>query len=614
MTIKFRYDISFLRALSVIAVVFYHFNFPLFEGGFVGVDVFFVISGFLMTKIILSGFEKENFNVLEFYKRRVVRIFPALLTMIFIFGIIIYFLIPTQIILYLRSAFSSSLFFSNIYYFLHTGYFDQSSHYNFLLHTWSLSVEWQFYLILPLLLLVFKNIYRKNRNGFNIIFIVLTFLSFISMMVHNVYSSTFSFFIFYTRAWEMMVGGLAFLYEKELQNISKRIKNILIVSCFLLILYFVIKAESNWWPSLLTLIPVLSTALIIGLNQEFAVYKLRLIKYLGDLSYSLYLYHWPLYVISVFFGLGRVRYGIIFILLSILFSIVSYHLVEKRDYTKKVYPIMFSSFLLFGVCFSFSKIDANVYLKNAGTLANITANYKTSDAAKRQYNLGYKHFTGRNLVDFDKSFLKIPDNQKKNIILLGDSHAGMFAQTLNNIAERNDFNLIQITADGTYPMIDSESIFKESILYFNDIFQNYLPNNHSKIDLVLINYNYANYSQEKLSTKIKFSEEYFAKYKIPVLFIGQTELYPEDFPTLYYMKNTYGTTLPQEESTYLRTKLRNDYLQKTLGNRYINILDDKVKKISNKNYPYIYDNNHLTYYGTEQHRKAIENVLLRFLK
>ena len=238
MALKFRYDISFLRALSVLAVVFYHFNFSFFKGGFVGVDIFFVISGYLMTKIILSGFGKDNFDVLEFYKRRVVRIFPALLTMIVIFGVVVYALIPTQFILYLNSAFSSSLFFSNIYYFLNNGYFDQSSHSNFLLHTWSLSVEWQFYMILPLLLLILKKTYKNSRKTFNFIFILIAALSFISMLVHNFYSSTFSFFIFYTRAWEMMLGGLSFLYEKELQKASQKVKSLTIGICFLIIVYY----------------------------------------------------------------------------------------------------------------------------------------------------------------------------------------------------------------------------------------------------------------------------------------------------------------------------------------------------------------------------------------
>jgi peptidoglycan/LPS O-acetylase OafA/YrhL len=155
------------------------------------------------------------------------------------------------------------------------------------------------------------------------------------MQIHNFYSSTFSFFIFYTRAWEMMVGGLSFFYEKELQKISQKIKPLIVGICLLIITYFIIKAEDANWPSAITLIPVFSTALIIGINWEFSIYKNRIIKYIGDLSYSLYLYHWPIYVISFFFGMERLRYSIIFIILSVLLSVFSYHFVEKRDYSKK---------------------------------------------------------------------------------------------------------------------------------------------------------------------------------------------------------------------------------------------------------------------------------------
>lgn len=610
MALKFRYDISFLRALSVLAVVFYHFNFDFFKGGFVGVDIFFVISGYLMTKIILSGFDKDNFDVLEFYKKRVVRIFPALLTMILIFGLVVYALIPTQFILYLNSAFSSSLFFSNIYYFLNNGYFDQSSHSNFLLHTWSLSVEWQFYMILPLLLLIFKNTYKKNRQKFNFIFITITGLSFVSMLVHNFYSSTFSFFIFYTRAWEMMLGGMSFLYEKELQKISQKIKPIIIGACFLVIAYFIIKTEDTSWPSVITLIPVVCIALIIGINQEFKIYKNGIIKYLGDISYSLYLYHWPLFVISFFFGLERLRYSIIFIVLSIILSVLSYHFVEKRDYSKKVKQVLLCSAILFGICFFLSKIDANLYLKNTGTFTNVTANYKNSITAKKQYNLESQHFNGtRNFVDFDKSFLNIPNNHKKNIVLLGDSHAGMFAQTINNITTENNYNLIQITADGTYPMKDSEGILKGSVDYFNYIFKNYLPKNYRKIDLVVIISNYAAYPRGKLDQKIKFSQDYFSKYNIPVLFIGQTENYPIDFPTYYYSKKKYNINYPNEESLFENTAKINSYLKENLGSQYINLLELNVKQLSPKNYPYLYDKNHLTYYGTEQYKEVIHKEI-----
>jgi predicted nucleotidyltransferase len=195
-------------------------------------------------------------------------------------------------------------------------------------------------------------------------------------------------------------------------------------------------------------------------------------------------------------------------------------------------------------------------------------------------------------------------------VLLGDSHAGMFAQTLNNITLENNYNLIQITADGTYPMKDSEGILNGSIDYFNYIFESYLPGNYKKIDLVVINSNYAAYPKEKLEKKIKFSKECFAKYKIPILFIGQTKVYPIDFPTFYYLKNNYHVNYPHEKVFFENTTKINSYLKENIGLRYINLLDLNVEQLSSKEHPYLYDRNHLTYFGTEQYRRIIEEMIL----
>lgn len=113
---KFRNDISFLRAMSVVAVLLYHFKFSFFRGGFIGVDIFFVISGYLMTRIILSGLSDNNFSLSDFYKKRLMRIFPALLAMITFFGILIYFCIPTQWLIYTKQCFASSLFFPILHF------------------------------------------------------------------------------------------------------------------------------------------------------------------------------------------------------------------------------------------------------------------------------------------------------------------------------------------------------------------------------------------------------------------------------------------------------------------------------------------------------------------
>ena len=220
---NFRYDISFLRVVAVLAVVFFHFNIHGFSGGFVGVDIFFVISGYLMSQIILKDI--DHFNIVEFYKKRMVRIFPALLFMLVFFSLTIAFVLPTQFYQLQNNAFSSALFFSNIYYYLNSGYFDPASHYNFLLHTWSLSVEWQFYIIYPIFLLLTQRLYKSNIKIFKLIFISVILLSFASVLYFNsIGKNDFSFYMLLTRAWEMMIGGLALIYQQFFQKIAVKKK------------------------------------------------------------------------------------------------------------------------------------------------------------------------------------------------------------------------------------------------------------------------------------------------------------------------------------------------------------------------------------------------------
>ncbi|SEW48314.1 Peptidoglycan/LPS O-acetylase OafA/YrhL, contains acyltransferase and SGNH-hydrolase domains [Chryseobacterium wanjuense] len=610
---KFRNDISFLRAISVIAVLLYHYNFSFFKGGFIGVDIFFVISGYLMTRIILTGFSKNNFSILDFYKKRVVRIFPALIVMITFFAVVIYFLLPIQFINYTKLYFSSSLFFSNIYYYLNSGYFDSSSKFNFLLHTWSLSVEWQFYMIYPLILIIFKRFYLQEKRKFNLIFLALIILSITSMLIHNIFSNSYSFYMFYPRAWEMMFGGLAFLFANSFDDKSSTFKkNIFYVSLSVIALFIVFTNEHTVkWPSLITLIPVAFTTQILLLNIDIKLFNNKIVKYVGDISYSLYLWHWPFYVLSLYFALNdRIRYRIIFIILSLIFAIISYHVVEKRNYNNKHRLVLSSTAILFILSFAISKLNANyLFNKNMANLISATTDYKYSEQAYKQFSLENKHLAHyQTLKDYNFNNLKI-NNNKKNIILLGDSHAAMFSQTINNIFKNDKYNLIQATADATYPMINSETPYEGPKDFFNFFFEDYFPKNYNKIDLVIISSNYYGYYKDDLIKKIKFTENYFKKYNIPVIYLGQTDNYPTDFPTHFYLKNDYNVESINTPQLQNKVYAANKLLLKILGNRYINLLDYKIAKVNKDGTPYIYDQNHLTYYGTEQYRSFIVKSL-----
>lgn len=206
---KFRTDISFLRALSVIIVMFFHFGIPGFSGGFIGVDVFFVISGFLMTQIILRNFEKETFSLKDFYTKRVKRIIPPLqVVLLFVLLISSVFFFQSDIKLNAKYVLLADYFVSNIYFWNYQDYFTSTD--NILLHSWTLGVEWQFYMIYPVILLVLRKIYFNRRKIFWIILTALCISSFLLMVGIGRSSVNFIFYMLPTRFWELSIGGLAY--------------------------------------------------------------------------------------------------------------------------------------------------------------------------------------------------------------------------------------------------------------------------------------------------------------------------------------------------------------------------------------------------------------------
>ncbi|WP_407403365.1 acyltransferase family protein [Chryseobacterium sp.] len=620
---NFRYDISFLRVVAVLSVVLYHFHFQYFEGGFIGVDIFFVISGYLMTSIIWGGISNNKFDLLDFYSKRINRIIPALLFAIITTGIMVYILLPIQFLSYLNSAFSSSLLFSNIYYYLQSGYFEASSHTNFLLHTWSLSVEWQFYIIFPLLVLLAKRLGIVSNFAFKTLLIVMTIASFAIMYAYTHTDKSFAFYITYTRIWEMLVGGLVLFYAKYTELLSKKLKLILSFICYFVLAYFIVNANPIYWPSYKTAFPVLATSIIIAMNFDGKLYHLSIFKYLGDISYSLYLYHWPISVFLVFFAYNEsLQFKIFAVLFSILLAIASFELIEKRNYKNHTLKIVTAIFAIFLGFWGVKNINPLLFLGEDGNLAKSVTNYKTDEASK-QYHFKKKNEQGTSKhitdymepKDFDVQQLKNLDNGKPNIILLGDSHAGMFGKTFDNIAKSADINVIQMTADGTYPSYPAKGKIEGSKEFFNTQFTQFFPKNHQKIDLVVISSNYSAYDKSTIDKNIKWSQQYFAKYKIKLLFLGQTNIYKIDYPTTYYVYKNYNIIYPQNTNSELKLKDKNASYQQIIGkDEYINLLNYPIQKISKDGEPYIYDNNHLSYYGTEQYKNIIATRIQEAIK
>ena len=290
---SFRGDINGLRAIAVMSVLAFHFGIRTLSGGFVGVDVFFVISGFLMTGIILGRLEKRTFSVAAFYLDRARRIIPPLAAVcVVLLAAGTRWLLPDEYLILAKHVAGSVLFASNIVYWKESGYFDPEAEGKWLLHTWSLSVEWQFYLLYPLLLILLLKAMRRRRLVVALGGLAAASFALTLWLSHA--SPRAGFFLLPPRAWEMLVGGLVYL-ARPLEGRPARAAQL---GGLALIALSIFTASALGWPGIWTALPVLGTALVIlAARRDSRITGNPVARWVGLCSYSVYLWHWPLAVL-----------------------------------------------------------------------------------------------------------------------------------------------------------------------------------------------------------------------------------------------------------------------------------------------------------------------------
>lgn len=293
----FRSDINGLRAWAVIAVVLYHFAVPGFGGGFAGVDLFFVISGFLMAGIVVGGLESGRFGLVGFYLARARRILPALVVLVGILLLAGWFLLmPWEYQSLGRHARDSLLFSSNLRYLAEAGYFDSASHEKWLLHTWSLSVEWQFYLLYPLLLLLLGK-WLAGRRALLLAHLAALLASFALCQWLSATAPSQAFFLLQSRAWELLVGGMVFFLAAGVRLPPRGALALESLGIALIAAAIVLVDASQRWPGTAALLPTLGAAAILLARREGSwATGGAIAQWLGTRSYSIYLWHWPLVV------------------------------------------------------------------------------------------------------------------------------------------------------------------------------------------------------------------------------------------------------------------------------------------------------------------------------
>ena len=466
MKISYRPDIDGLRAIAVISVIFYHAdnsinNLKILSGGFVGVDIFFVISGFLITSIILKELNNTgSFSFKDFYKRRIKRIIPVLL-LVFVttFPFIWLFFIPSSFIDFSKSLFSSLFFVSNHHFYLSGELYDtENSLLKPLLHTWSLSIEEQYYIIFPL---VFTVVFKFFKNHLLKVFVLLFLISFLSMIYIFQKNESLAFFSFFTRFWELLLGSItAILYtqKKKITNFQHNIYSILGLIMIIFSIFFYNDLTKS--PYIPTLLPVLGTSLIIYFNNENGfVYKILSLKYLvflGLLSYSLYLWHYPVFSIgrtTEFFGDGVSKK---LFLITFVLSLISYYMVEKPIKTKKftdnkIFTALgFFYFIL--ILFSFASVTEKIKTVRGDVLKNLSVGDQTSNLTvcngTKVNKDGYCIFNSR---------------EDKTLILIGDSHMQTLEKPLLKFSNENKFKLVVLNKPTCFYFLDLDLIIKNKL-------------------------------------------------------------------------------------------------------------------------------------------------------
>jgi peptidoglycan/LPS O-acetylase OafA/YrhL len=597
-TKAFRYDINTLRAIAVLGVMLFHFKVPYADGGFAGVDIFFVISGYLMSRIVLNGMSKNTFSILDFYKRRALRIIPALLALVAIVTFVTFFIyLPTDYRDLSKNALSSLVFLSNIVY-SKVDYFALSSDNNIFLHTWSLSVEWQFYLILPVVLVLMNSYFRNDKNKFLLLFVFASISSFAYSVYLSNQNPSISFYFLHTRAWEMLLGGIAFLCEDKIKVKFK--STIAIIGYIILISSIVLLREDMRWPGVYTLIPTFATFVIILCNQNsFLILELRLVQFIGRTSYSIYLWHWPLYVFAGYFALYSVEYAqLIFLLVSIALGYASYNLIEKFNFSN-VIRIIAPTLGVAAVLVIVNKLDFNnrLFEKDALHVSNYKENHKV-EVGKLMTRECAVNFDMGEKPDFGSKMCFGFVDGMKNVILMGDSHSAHVSQSFRERLLSDSTNLIQASFVGCMPILDKNGNqgCSEAIDY---MYADFIPKNKDKIDAVIISANWINAKRKKqLVPDIIRTIKYVESFNIPVIILGQSETYITSYASIAAREIEYRTSLDKKFIDQESYKV-NQTLKKSLGSYYIDIFEVNTDKLNKDNIPYMYDHNHYTKYGAD---------------
>ena len=620
-TKNYRWDIQGLRAIAVLSVVIFHINPLVLPGGYVGVDIFFVISGYLIMGFIWRDLKNNDFTLLHFYTKRLYRLFPASFVMVVLSSVTAYYvLLPHESEIYLKSMLSTLFYFSNFYFYTEADYFNDAMAFYPLLHTWSLSVEEQFYMLFPLILIW---IYKKQKKY---IFSWLVIIGLFSLILSQWYvyeDASFSFFASPTRFFQFIIGGLIAISLQKSKP-PQYLSDIGVMSGLILIFISIYwYSEKTLFPGINALLPSLGTGLVLyfGMQTYYSKFILenKVVDLIGNASYSIYLWHWPLivfYKLKVSPNLSQ-NEQLTLLGFSIVFGILSWKLIEDRFRKNKVEELTFNpiakvlaiSILALIVSWSILKYypytklryqdKANAYLKYDTSMFRAGSCFLTS-----KYN-DVKFYEEDKCITYKEG--------KKNYLLLGDSHAAHYYSALTELIQEDE-TLSQVTASGCTPLVPYNGAKRCSGLN-KWAYEVLIREKHFDMIILSANWRLVNKQsfQNSLNQLLKYTDKLVVlgpsmeyKQSLPRLLLNLKK--GEDSSQIYKKASTYNTFVTIDKLLKRYVSMENAY--------YISILEivcngDSCTTITENGTPINFDNGHLTHEGAYYILKRIQEKIFQ---
>ncbi len=604
----YRPDIDGLRAIAIFAVLIYHLDNHLSKGGFIGVDVFFVISGFLITTIILADMAAGRFSLAGFYERRVRRILPALFACLAATTIAGYFLLfPAEFVLLAKSVIAATFFVANFFYAGTSGYFMPAARTLPLIHTWSLAVEEQFYMLFPLALLLFV---RARREVLVMAVVLAAFTSLVcsEILVQN--QSKIAYYQLAPRGWELLIGSLlAIGAVPEVK--TQRTREILSILGLLAIVIPTFAFSKNTpFPGLWALVPCLGAAALIHTGRERDTFAARLLSTrpfvgLGLISYSLYLWHLP---IITYYHLQFELYPtwtvkILLGAVSVAIACLSWRFIEQPFRTKRVAPQRRQVFA-FGLAAAGSVAAiAVVVIQGQGWKERYPpeirqlAAFRYDPSGPMREGTCFISRAAARVTEFEQDRCLALSRNKKNVLVVGDSYAAHLWSGLSKTFP--DVNFLQATASGCPQDLTNKGSDRcRDVMKI--LFEQFLPG--KRLDAIIVA---MNWSGRETPTVMKGIERLRPHARALYVF-GPLVKYTSPLPRLLTRSKLYhdpGLINEARVARNFKTDIAFRKFFKGKGVHYISLIDalchnNACTTIDENGFPLQFDNGHLTAPGS----------------